>query len=228
MTEPRFVAVHEAAHAVAHARLGFGSNGCTIVPTDLQLGAAFAIEGDPLSYAVEGEDGELEIPVQVHEKLLTVCLAGFCAQVREGDRLLRARRGATADFEKAHEVRKILGEPMGQSLARAHSFVEENWSTIQALARELLEHHTLDDVEVEYVIGIADGTGDPQALSRYRQARAAWRDAPKIVPDERSMTRCRGRRRGARGRRLVSADATGALIKVAHDDGVIELEGEGV
>jgi hypothetical protein len=117
--------------------------------------------------------------------------AGYAAEVR----LDPAREGegarATAR-EDDYEAEKSLGglartnaerDKLERRLrARAASLVSEHWAAVTALARELLEHRTVEGDEAELIVAIAEGEQPENALAEYRRHRYARIIRPARIP----------------------------------------------
>jgi len=147
MSERRYTAFHEGAHAVADHRLGFVCLGATIAPRGDTLGAA---------QAMDGWNDE-----QQARDSLTALYAGYCASIEAGEDEAVARKGADHDFEQADEVLVCLGAAETECLDVAFAFVREpsNWRAIELVAAELLLHEVLNGDEVAILVAIADGEG---------------------------------------------------------------------
>lgn len=149
----RRVAYHEAGHAVAFIRLGHGCDGVSIVPGEDHLG----ITGG-------GDYGD----VLEAERTRIVCgCAGFAADMELGSNEESARRGASADFERAQRTIELIGEGTLESwIAHARAFVREpqNWAAIDLIARELLEWDRIDGQVLECLVDIADGLTTREAF----------------------------------------------------------------
>lgn len=172
------VAHHEAGHAVASYALGrFDSvYRVTIVPTNDYLGI------------VDGsfDDDGTQACVEDH---ITGLYAGFAAQVRfDHVSEERARAGASDDDAKADDLMRFLpreGADESVFRDRAASLVEQHWPKIEALARQLLVHRTLDQSECEFIFEAANGDESAlTALSSYRRLKgsASRRDGTQRPP----------------------------------------------
>lgn len=173
MHDRRSVAMHEAAHAVADFRAGFNLGPATIArdPERRTLGTAGG--GGPTSYT--NAAGEEVYHLEDWRAHVVSLLAGLAAETADGADTEPAERGAASDSERAREAIERWGLEWTFADARraAGEFVRREWSAIEAVAAELLEHETLDAEEVELVILAADGDADaPAALAAYRQDKA--------------------------------------------------------
>jgi hypothetical protein len=171
---------HEAGHFVAAYFMGTHERltAVTIVPKGDAAGRNEGDGSDPL-----GDDcSEQEV-----RNLVVELFAGYAADVRfdparEGDG--GARAGAEDDDAKA-KVRlgwiskhKREREKLEDYLRRlAAALVEEHWTAVTALARELLEHKTLEGYEAGWVVAIAEGEQAKGELAEYRRHRDALRGA---------------------------------------------------
>ena len=160
------IAYHEAAHCV----IGFVLDGT--VPYTLTINL-------PDGSDTVGEcDGEHPIQVGVTaegiENAIVSLYAGFAAQVEfdpTNEELYKSH--ASDDDDKADKFLSYLGsdrKELGKKLRdRAKELVQENWSTITAVAEELLLHGTLDDYEAECIMMASRGDEEAKAyLEKYR------------------------------------------------------------
>jgi integration host factor subunit beta len=158
-------AYHEAGHAVAITRFGFGNPEVTIRPGGTGLGAS-----------AEADVWEDRV---VAGKILVSIYAGFAAQAHHDQaEEATARDDARADFEDAdtilgfaHKGADELLQQQQHWLGRARRFVTEpkNWAAIEAVAQELVANETLVGEEVDSVIDAADGDPDAkEQLAFYR------------------------------------------------------------
>lgn len=161
----RDTAQHEAGHAVADYRLGFGVLQTSILPADGNLGHELPMGGwDDTDSA---------------ERYVISLLAGFAAELEfDPSRMKQARLGACQDFEDATSVVERLAPPdprrhMKDLLHRAFDLVRQNRAAIDALAAELIAHRTLPGDEVEFIVEIADGDGCAADLDAYRNLKYA-------------------------------------------------------
>ncbi len=78
---------------------------------------------------------------------------------------------ACADFEEAQREIEFLGIAEREAIELASAFVANpaNWRAIEVLARELLNHETIDGQEVPVIIDVADGVTTLDQLEQYRQ-----------------------------------------------------------
>ncbi len=84
----------------------------------------------------------------------------------------RAAVWASSDFAKAADILSKIGQNrfFDSYQAKARAFVDENWSAISMVARELLDEKQLSDTEVALIIDVADGKKDAlQSLARHRE-----------------------------------------------------------
>jgi len=193
------IAYHEAAHAVAHARFGFGASSVTIVPSEAAGSAGSAAHTDgyeefsPMqredwshfraAAGIPGFAADFEseakgrsvvtINARKAEQHVIACLAGYAAEVAHTipSCVKTARLGAWDDFDRARSALRRMGGNTRLDIwkCRAQWFVERDWKAIQLVANDLLELKTLDDAEVECLVGIADGEENAiETLARYR------------------------------------------------------------
>jgi len=149
------VAIHEAAHAVALVRLGFG---CSEVSLDERHGE--------LSGRAEF-DGELSEGAESLKRIVTVYFVGCAAEVHARFSTERAIENARLDFGYAEPYRKRLGRAGAETYCfrRATNFVWKHWNAILLVARELAAHRQLGGLEVELLLDVADGNApDPGGL----------------------------------------------------------------
>jgi hypothetical protein len=168
----RFIAYHEAGHAVAQHRLGFTSLGCTITPANDYAGLASHMDDD-FAFATRADDGVYEIPPEKTRDLLIVNFAGYCAQIQAGDTEEMARIGASEDFETAEERRLAIGLSEDDCIKLAGDFVREasNWLAIEAIAEELLLRETLGGDEVDILFDVLAGECTRADLDNFRRLR---------------------------------------------------------
>jgi hypothetical protein len=154
-------AFHEAAHAVADLRFGFGWT------------RAVGSLNDLLSIVPE-HDGRLPWkpvgrvarpkPRMARNKVVAL-LAGYAAERRIGVPESLARAGALNDFEKAERMYDFAGVDETRAIASAMSFVEDsnNWRAIELIADEAVEREVLSGKELERLLKVADGLAPPEA-----------------------------------------------------------------
>ncbi|MBI5535582.1 MAG: hypothetical protein HY898_22825 [Deltaproteobacteria bacterium] len=147
-------ALHEAGHAVANVRFGFGCESLGIQPD------AWHCKSGPMQPQHEWD-------AETRDRRMVVRLAGYAATIIlgrlddsgarafAGADLDRARRDLRAQHDGADDVEAELDAQLDQALV----FVSEarNRLAIAALAQELLKRTTLDGAEVEAIIARADG-----------------------------------------------------------------------
>jgi hypothetical protein len=158
----RWVAHHEAAHTVACLRLRPDAvHAVTIVASGSTLGQVYGEH--PLGSGRYDEHTGMWVPdVQVVEAAIIELLAGYFGAVRSGCPPASAKRHSSDDDEQVADLLGYTRETRRTFRGKADRFVEHEWQAILAVAQELLQHETLDDVEVEL---IAD-------VSRLQEARA--------------------------------------------------------
>lgn len=185
----RETAYHEAAHAVADVRFGFGCSNVTIMPDRETRGCATPYDAGIHQLTVVSFEGAEELVEDLDpekaEKLIIAMLAGYIAHGWTPNRRntpkqrKRARLGADADFKSARGVLYDMDasdpDEMGRRrtlipyLKLTRQFVRKEWSAIEAVAKELLQRQKLDGDEVETIIAIVDGEATTEDLALYRQ-----------------------------------------------------------
>jgi hypothetical protein len=167
MNKKENTAYHEAGHAVADMRFGFGCGRVTIIANPEENSA-----GTELSMDYGDADDHDEATTKNH---VIVLLAGHEALVEHDATATEdAALGASADFEEAKGLLRRIGleEDLRPWLVQARNFVRKEWQAIEVLARELLEVNTLDDAEVECILAFVDGDAEAVAqLAAYRAIR---------------------------------------------------------
>jgi hypothetical protein len=180
-----FTAFHEAGHVVAQERFGFTPRSCNIERDGNTLGIAHSLDGDEIGGTMN-EAGEIVLNPETVQNYVTVCFAGFAAEVEKGRPPRLARIGASADFASCRWHREGMGADGSyrRCFDRAFSFVRDpkNWGAIEMIAAELLEHRHLDGDELSILVDIADGVTGRDDLQAFRQMRDA------------AMSRVRGRK----------------------------------
>ena len=157
----RDVAFHEAAHAVADVRFGFGFCTVSIKPANGTLGRVFSLDGwDDLETA---------------RNYVISCLAGFASETRvdpTSEKL--ARSGACGDFEIVSKPLEVLMLDLETGIVLAKEWVDspENWRAIELVANELLIRKELDADEVSTLVEIADGKATQKDLANMRESLA--------------------------------------------------------
>ena len=160
----KFIAIHEAGHAVASKRFGMSIAKTSIVPNH-EEGSEGNCDGEGFS---EDEDSIKET-VKVH-------LAGYAALVVAGYSEEESCWGAGDDFGKAiYEIRFISGGDLNYWKRQTVSFMSEpaNARAVMALAEVLIDNLTLDGDEVSIVIDAADQGDNPkQVLDTVRKVKS--------------------------------------------------------
>lgn len=169
--QDRLVALHEAAHAVADYRFGFGVERVSIRPTEHTAGHS-------------NSDGEWTDSWSA-ERAVLVQLAGYAAMMIADERDdERYQHSAATDFDEARRILRWLGDEseFWAHVEDALSFVAGEWRAIEAVASQLLEHETLTGSvdELGFIIDASDG--DPDAFAaldvlRHRLALLEAREA---------------------------------------------------
>jgi len=140
------LAYHEAGHAVANVRFGFGTRRVTLE----RRGAA---TDRALSFAELGD-------AAMAQNYVVSLLAGVVAEVTAGADEDRARSSAEDDLEIAEEVLGQLGE-LGQEgdwIRRTRAFIDDprNRRALEVVAAAALKHGELQGADVERLVHLAD------------------------------------------------------------------------
>lgn len=162
------VAYHEVGHFVVGRAFGFDCDfHVTIVPHGDAVGQV--VGQYPLGDTFDDADVEA---------VIVILYAGYTAQVRFDPSSCEWARGTAADDdERAQEFIRLLssGEDpadVEQRLrCRSAELVAEHWTSIEALAAELLKEKTLDDYEAQLIVDIACGRAKSVELENYRLLR---------------------------------------------------------
>jgi hypothetical protein len=163
---------HEAGHFVA-AYIYAMHESITAVSMAADGDTAGANHGDgslPLA-----EYGSLEDV----KHLIVGLYAGYAAEVKfDPSRKEVARRTASHDDEEAERWIEALYPQRRERAERAQNLrfiaatlVSEHWPAVAALARELVEHRTLEGYEAAWIVAIAEGEQAKRALEEFRKAR---------------------------------------------------------
>jgi hypothetical protein len=119
--------------------------------------------------------GEYIPDVHVVEAVIVELLGGRLGAIGAGCPASAAKFGARSDDDKVADLLQFTPRTRSTLRKKAMRFVEREWKAISAVAQKLLQHGTLDDVEIELV---ADLTRPQEALAelvRYRQTRSPRR-----------------------------------------------------
>jgi hypothetical protein len=156
------IALHEAAQAVVLYRSASYVGGITTiipVPERETLGHVRAIWSD--SFNREHAEARL--------------LSGYAGGHAQRRFNPAVGQSSGADEEDTAALLKEWGwtEREQEFRNRSLALVEQHWTEIKAVARELLERHVLDDTEVKFIADIAAGSSEvtPEVLARYRRER---------------------------------------------------------
>ncbi|HMJ53182.1 MAG TPA: hypothetical protein VK540_13945 [Polyangiaceae bacterium] len=160
-------AIHEAAHAVADVRMGFGCAKVTLDPDGTYEGCAEAKESHPERFP---------------EKNILSLLVGCAAEMHLGIPDESARWDARYDFDRARPLLAACAESEADGLAKAIAFATANWKAIWLVSQALIARRTLTGDEVERLLEVADGTRDDAALAPLSPPRLAVH--PGITLDE--------------------------------------------
>ena len=125
-----------------------------------------------------------EVSTETVEHWLCTLYAGFAAEIRFApDAEDSARSGAFGDDEQADDYLRRAGmapHAMRRRLrAQTAALIEQHWSLIQYVARELLKHEEFDGDEAELICEVARGEATEADLELYRARRAATARAAK-------------------------------------------------
>ena len=157
---PYHIAHHEAAHAVVYYRAAGFVGGHTTIAPNAELG-----------YLGAADDGWGNSIDAMHmEARVLSCYAGAHADQRLG---AYAPQQCEEDEASAADLLRRYGwESREQELRdRSRALVEQHWREIVAVAGELLQHLTLDDVEVELIADVAAGLEDDATIVEQYRAR---------------------------------------------------------
>lgn len=153
------IAFHEAGHAVISSRLGFALGYTTIEPNAAKgtLGAATGADPSP--------DGS-----QDADYIVTL-YCGLAAERRNNP--TADERGAVSDNQRAAELlERHPGLSEAELRQRAEELTTRHWAEIEAVSTALIEHITLEDVEVELICDAFDeGDNWREILAEYRRRR---------------------------------------------------------
>jgi len=169
--ERSWVAHHEAAHAVACLRLRPDAvHAVTIVASGSTLGQVYGEH--PLGSGRYDEHTRMWVPdVPVVEAAIIELLAGYFGAVRSGCPPVSAKRHSSDDDEQVAALLEYTRGTRRTFRGKAERFVEREWQAIVAVAQELLQHETLDDVEVELIADVSRLQEARADLMSYRHSR---------------------------------------------------------
>lgn len=152
------IAIHEAGHAVANARLEIQQHSLTIIP-----GSDFAGLSSSEFNVWSEEDAERQVKS---------CCAGYAALVAHEYSKEEARVGAQDDFDKVEELIEEygLGGTLDEWKSRTIKMMSEleNIRAVKHLADELLQCEKLDGDTVEVLIEVADGISTEDEYERFK------------------------------------------------------------
>ena len=173
--ELSWISHHEAAHAVACLRLRPGSgSGVTIVPSGSTLGVA-SCEDAFSTGQIDQRTSEFIPDVRVVEAVIVELLAGRLGAISAGCPTSAAKVAARSDDDKVADLLQFTPRTRSSLRKKAMRFVEREWKAISAVAQELLQHGTLDDVEIELVADLTRPQEAQAELVSYRQIRSPRR-----------------------------------------------------
>ena len=146
------IAIHEAGHAVAYARLFPGRPilTATIIPDYDDAAAGYVQHLDDHSFvAASASDDEAD---DHFERAATFYLAGYAALLAAGESEKVALVGCESDFEQA-------GDRVDTAKVAALALMAEpaNRQAVALVASKLLEWKTLDSDHIAVLIDLADG-----------------------------------------------------------------------
>ena len=149
MTDLKRTAYHEAGHSVAHLRLGVLQAMTTIKAGAGTLGHVTA-EGK--EHVWSEEDAEKQV--------LCYC-AGYAALMAAGYSQDAAMLGTEDDFENASDLIAAwsLSGTLDEWRARSVELMNrpENIRAVEAVARALMDHESLDDGYIDLLVDLVDG-----------------------------------------------------------------------
>lgn len=162
--DQKFIAIHEAGHAVASKRFGGAIVEISIVPNHEECS-----EGNCNGEGFSQDEDSIKENVKEY-------LAGYAALIVAGYSEEESCRGAGYDFGKAiDEIRLISGGDLDYWKRQTVSFMSEpaNARAVMALAEVLIDNLTLDGDEVSIVIDAADQGDNPkQVLDTVRKVKS--------------------------------------------------------
>jgi len=164
MNKRKSTPYHEGGHAVALMRFGFGCGRVTIIENQKENAAGSTNPMECADYDDMDQTGLTNYVIAL--------LAGYAAAVEHNPTGKKeAALGASSDFEKAKDLLRRLGlrRDLRPWLVKARQFVRQEWRAIEMIAQEVLDLNTLDDAEVELILGYVDG--DAEALVHLGQHR---------------------------------------------------------
>lgn len=157
-SNPRFVAYHEAGHAVACHVQGMRLKSVSITPGDSYLGSV-RTSYDLTTYANPHPELEADIRSKVEREII-VAYAGQIAEARVRGEYNKP--GAVHDDQVAleqalplvHGDQNEVGALLRRLFGRSKSLIEEprNWTAVETLAEELLKESTLGGSHAHAII----------------------------------------------------------------------------
>ena len=129
--EREVIAYHEAAHAVISMKLGYKCLYVTIIPDGDRAGHVCC--EDPM---IVGQDNKIEhaLKVLIAARLAEGKHAGSTSWSDSDDRVRATNLALSATDRDAERAEALINQVIGET----RELVEEHWSDIEALARQLL------------------------------------------------------------------------------------------
>ena len=168
MQEKEWIAYHEAGHFVlAYVLEQRIPSVVTVKPNEKQLGH---VTGERNDFDPNSNDAGIEST----RAYAIECYAGYAAEVRLdptcSDQALFA---ASSDYEKAADAiraARAAGRKETEETLRAEAarLVEEHWTEIDALAKQLLEHETIDGDAAARIVDMARSALSTEGLEFVR------------------------------------------------------------
>jgi hypothetical protein len=162
----RWIAHHEAAHAIAYKRLGLPCSGVSIVPATNSIGELGI--ADPIAISDCGDGRPIPDPDEVDDYIVALFAGYFGGKVAKQPRKY-AWNMSWPDFEMVMALLPATPRTRGDLWTRAAHLVKRNIALIHSTALRLELHKSLDDVELVLLVAEADGDESASAvLKNYR------------------------------------------------------------
>ncbi len=177
--DKKYIAYHEAGHAVLQYRFHLYNIGASIVEDNDSLGRAMRLYEDIDICCIDPETKEevVKIDLESIRKNMMVKYAGRAAET-----ILNPKRKPTGywgDYQRAKELNELAGNVFNQRklIFETRKMLKENWKQVEAIANELLALNELNDDEVELIIDAIDKGRDYKTdLKGYRNFMHALRN----------------------------------------------------
>ncbi len=177
--DKKYIAYHEAGHAVLQERFHLYNGGASIVKDDNSLGRAMKLYEDIDMCCIDPETKEevVKIDLESIRKNMMVSYAGRAAET-----ILNPKRKPTGwgrDYENAKELNELAGNVFNQRklIFETRKMLKENWKQVEAIANELLAHNELSDDEAELIVdAIDEGKDYKVVLENHRNFMNALRN----------------------------------------------------